>query len=92
MKLITLIGAMILIFSSAAFADSILCEKGVVETGTPKAELLEKCGQPLKITPGDNSSSGEILEIWRYEIDGLVRDIYIEKDVLKTIEDIGLAE
>jgi len=94
MKQATFIGAIlaILILSPAAFADSILCEKGLVETGTPVSDVLERCGKPLNVSPGGATPSGELVEIWRYEIDGVIRDLYIEREALKTIEDIGLAE
>lgn len=94
MKLPLVIGAFaaILIFNTPTLGDSILCENGAVSTGDTKAEVLERCGKPLSITAGEDSASRRVIEILRYAIDGRFRDFYIERGVLKTIEEAGLAD
>jgi hypothetical protein len=94
MKRTCLVGAFaaILIFNSSAFADSIMCQKGVVNTGNTKTEIMASCGKPLSVTPRESDSSGKPAETWRYEIGGCYRDDHFSGERLENIKDSDLVE
>lgn len=94
MKRISLIGAaaMMLIFNSPAFADSIMCKEGVVNSGNNKKQVLDYCGKPATVTPIESDSSGKPSEIWRYAIGGCYRDFYFLGDTLDSIKDAELVD
>lgn len=94
MKKLCLIGAAaaLLVFHSSAFADSIMCTEGIVNTGNNKSEVLKYCGQPDSVTPTDSDITGRPAEIWRYAIGGCYRDFYFSGDRLENIKDAELVE
>lgn len=94
MKWMNLVGAfaVIFIFNSAAFADSIMCQKGVVNTGNSKTEILDNCGKPISVTLRESDSSGKPAETWRYSIGGCYRDFYFSGERLENIKDSDLIE
>ncbi len=94
MKRICLAGAFaaILIINSAAFADSIMCQNGVVNTGNSKEDVLKICGKPISVTPRESDSSGKPAEAWRYAIGGCYRDFHFSGERLENIKDSDLIE
>jgi len=64
--------AVIIIFSSSVFADSIRCGRKVVKTGDSTNTLIKKCGKPVrkfsskeKINDGGNRSNTSVSN-WVY--------------------------
>lgn len=88
MKVICLICAVavIIAFNSTAFADSMMCQRGVVRSGDSASQVLDKCGKPVHKTR-DDTADGKSAETWTYKIRGSYRDFYFERGVLKVIRD-----
>jgi hypothetical protein len=91
MKLAIIVGAMILVFTSAAFAESIMCENGTASTDDNMAMVLDKCGMPLYKTK-ENPATGTRKETWTYKIGGCYREFYFESGILKEIRDKSLSK
>ncbi len=82
-----LIAAVLLVLVMAGFAEAgMRCRGGFVHQGSSKAEVLQKCGEPLHI-------DGTIIstyQVWTYNDNGIYRYLHFRGHKLDQIEDGSL--
>ena len=84
---IVVTAAVLLVLCLAGIADAgMRCRGGFVHQGSSKAEVLQKCGEPLMVDGTIISSE----QVWTYNNDGIYRHLHFRGHKLDWIEDGNL--